>query len=314
MSSYLRSSSEIEQQLGEFTAALPPSFRNPPADDFAASLQSQAWQKHLHELQTELEAAITYELEESELNVALDGDPVSGHAIHAGFLGAFLAKAQSLINALAQLAEQQRPTGRGSVSNNIISDYKLIVGGVYASSFGLKLRLPSETELGHLRLAQAEAVMDDFCQLVDSKVDERELVRLLASPRVKSNYLGLIEIVAKHGAKVVARTPGKRHGVRLSANDARDRALWLESFKSATQPIQLQGVLTGGSIANKRFELEVDDEIYKGSISDSAREQMQHIRFGARVQAKIDETTLTAEDGSTEGSITHHLTSLDVLS
>ena len=139
-------------------------------------------------------------------------------------------------------------------------------------------------------------------------------VRLLASPRVKSNYLGLIEIVAKHGAKVVARTPGKRHGVRLSANDARDRALWLESFKSATQPIQLQGVLTGGSIANKRFELEVDDEIYKGSISDSAREQMQHIRFGARVQAKIDETTLTAEDGSTEGSITHHLTSLDVLS
>ena len=102
--------------------------------------------------------------------------------------------------------------------------------------------------------------------------------------------------------------------LRLSANDARDRALWLESFKSATQPIQLQGVLTGGSIANKRFELEVDDEIYKGSISDSAREQMQHIRFGARVQAKIDETTLTAEDGSTEGSITHHLTSLDVLS
>lgn len=311
MPPFYRPSSEVERQIAEFKATLPEGITGPPPGDFAAQLQWDAWQGHLVELQTELDAAIAHELEDSELNVALDGDPVSGHAIHAGFLGAFLSKAQSLVHAIAQLTEQHPVTVRGSVTSNIISDYKLIVGGVYASSFGLKLRLPDESELDHLRLARSEAVMGDFCKLMDPQVDERELARLLASPRVRSNYRGLIETVAKYGAQVSARTPGNRRGTRMTANHARDRMTWLESFKSATETLQLTGSLIGGNIGQKRFELIVDDESYKGTLSESACEQLRHMHLGDIVQAQIEQTTLTSEDGSAEGSVSYHLVRLE---
>jgi hypothetical protein len=73
----------------------------------------------------------------------------------------------------------------------------------------------------------------------------------------------------------------------------------------------LEGVLTGGSIANNKFELQVDGETYKGSVSEQAKEQMRDLHFGDHVSAVIEETTLTAEDGQMEGSITHHLMSIE---
>ena len=304
-----RPSAVIEQQIADFKATLPEGVTEPPPDDFAAELQWNAWQTHLHELGEELEASLTHELQGSDLQLAVDGDPVSGHAIHAGFLGTILAKTQGLINALAQ-ATEQRPTGRGSVPNNIIEDYRLMVDGVFQSSFGLKLRLPTEKELSRLRLSHSDTVMDQFCKLMDPALDQTDLVRLIAPPRVKTHYLGLIEAIGKGGAKVLARTPRLRRGVRLTAVQARDRAMWMNSFSSETDTLTMDGTLTGGSIANNRFELQVDDETYRGSISTQAKEQMQKIHFGEMVQAVIEETTMTTDDGQLEGTISHHLKSL----
>lgn len=310
MPTYYRPSSEIERQIADFKATLPEGITGPPPDDFAAQLQWDSWQKHLTELDKELDKSIGQELEGSDVLLAIDGDPVSGHAVHAGFLGTILAKAQSLINALAQAAEQ-RPTERGNVPNNIIADYKLMVDGVFQSSFGLKLRLPTEQELNRLRLNHSEVVLDQFCKLMDPDLEQTELLQIVSSPRVKTHYLGLIEAVGKGGAKLLARTPRIRRGVRLTAAQARDRATWMSSFSAATETLVLEGLLTGGSVANNRFELLVDDDIYKGGISVQAKEQMRVIHFGDRVRATVDETTMTAEDSQLEGAVTRHLTSIE---
>lgn len=56
-----RPSSEIERQLCEFTAVLPPRDDVPDGDDFAAQLQWEAWDAHKQELENELEQSRTEE-------------------------------------------------------------------------------------------------------------------------------------------------------------------------------------------------------------------------------------------------------------
>ena len=312
MQTYYRPSSEIEHQIDDFKSTLPEGISGPPEGDFAAQLQWDSWQNYLGALDSELESSIDRELEGSDILLAIDGDPVSGHAVQAGFLGTILAKAQSLINALAQ-ATEQRPTERGNIPNNIISDYKLMVSGVFQSSFGLQLRLPTEHELNRLRVNHSDVVLDQFCKLINPDLEQAELAQIVSSPRVKTHYLGLIEAVGKGGAKLLARTPRIRRGFRLNASQARDRATWMNSFSAETETVTLDGLLTGGSIANNKFEFQVDDETYKGSISAQAKDQMRNIHFGDRVRATIEETTMTAEEGQLEGAVTHHLRSIELI-
>jgi hypothetical protein len=310
MLAYYRPSSEIERQIADFNATLPEGINGPPKGDFAAQLQWDSWQYDLKQLNMELEASIDQELVGADVLLAIDGDPVSGHAVQAGFLGIILAKAQSLINALAQ-ASEHRPTGRGNVRNNIIADYRLMVDGVFQSSFGLKLRLPTQQELNHLRVNHSESVLDDFCHLIDPDLDQTELLQIVSSPRVKTQYLGLIEAVGKGGAKLLARTPRIRHGVRINAAQARDRATWMSSFSAETETLVLEGFLTGGSVANNKFEFQMDDETYRGGISAQAKEKMRTIHFGDRARATIEQTTMTAEEGHLDGAVTHHLKSIE---
>ena len=310
MKNSFRPSSEIELQLAEFESSLPKGVTGPPPNDFAAKLQWDAWQHHRHELQTELDLAIDQELERSDFLLSIDGDPVSDHAIQAGFLGTFLDKSQKLINAIAQVFEQ-RPTGRGVIPNQIIADSRLMVEGVFPSSFGLKLRLPTETELGHFRFSHSEEILDQFCKLIDPQLEQTELAQIISHKRVKSHYLGLVDAVAKAGASLRVRTPRLRSGVRLNAAQARDKVTWLTTFNAETSTYELTGVLTGGNIASNRFELEVDEDAYKGTISAHAREQMLQICLGNPVRVTIQETTLTAEEGQTEGTVSYHLMKIE---
>jgi hypothetical protein len=147
--------------------------------------------------------------------------------------------------------------------------------------------------------------------LIDPDLEQTELLQIVSSPRVKTHYLGLIEAVGKGGAKLLARTPRIKRGVRINAAQARDRATWMSAFSAATETLVLEGFLTGGSVANNKFEFQMDDDTYRGGISVQAKEQMRNIHFGDRVRATIEETTMTAEDGQLEGAVTHHLKSIE---
>ncbi|HVY72016.1 MAG TPA: hypothetical protein VHH73_18935 [Verrucomicrobiae bacterium] len=307
--SALRPSSEIEMQLEAFLAALPAGVTAPPANDFAASLQWSSWQNHRQELERELEAARLEELADADLQIAFSGDPVFEHDIKAGFLGGFLSKAQSLINALAQVAEQ-KPTERGSIANSVVEDYRLLVAGTFPSSFGLRLRLHSAVELGHLRLSQTDAVLDQFCSLIDPNLAQTELIKAMASPRVKTHYYDLVGVLGKEGAQITVRTKARLKGVRINAQQARDRSIWMDSLTESATTLSLVGILTGGSIATNRFELEVNEEFYRGRISPEARAQMKDLKLGERVKAEIIETTFSVAEASVEGHATYFLKSV----
>jgi hypothetical protein len=85
----------------------------------------------------------------------------------------------------------------------------------------------------------------------------------------------------------------------------------MSAFSAATETLVLEGFLTGGSVANNKFEFQMDDDTYRGGISVQAKEQMRTIHFGDGVRATIEETTMTAEDGQLEGAVTHHLKSIE---
>jgi hypothetical protein len=228
------------------------------------------------------------------------------HDIKAGFLGGFLTKTQSLINALAQ-ATEQRPTGRGNIANNLVEDYRLLVAGTFPSSFGLRLRLHSNGELGRLRLSQTEAVLDQFCTLMDPNVSQSDLVRAVASQRVKTHYYDLVESIGKEGAQMTVRTKDRLSGVKINARQARDRATWMDSLTEATATRPLEGILTGGSIATNKFELQVAEEFYRGRISPEAKTQMKDLKLGERVRADVVETIFFAEEAVVEGHATYFL-------
>lgn len=305
----LRPSSEIEAQLEAFQATLPAGVTAPPAGDFAAGLQWSSWQNHRQGLERELEAARLEELAEADLLVAFSGAPVFQHDIKAGFLGVFLSKAQSLINALAQ-ATEQRPTERGSIANSLVEDYRLLFAGSFPSSFGLRLRLHSDNELGRLRLSQTATVLDQFCTLIDPNLSQADLVRAVASQRVKTHYYDLVEALSKEGAQMTVRTRARLKGVKINAQQARDRATWMDSLTESTAILPLAGILTGGSIATNKFELEVDEEFYRGRISPEAKAQMKDLKLGERVTAEVIETTFFAEEAVVEGHATYFLKSI----
>jgi hypothetical protein len=304
-----RPSSEIEAQLEAFLATLPEGVTAPPADDFAAGLQWHSWENHRRELELELEAARLDELAGADLQIAFSGEPVFQHDIKAGFLGAFLSKAQSLINALAQAAEQT-PTERGSIANSLVEDYRLLIAGTFPSSFGLRLRLHSDGELGRLRLSQTTAVLDQFCALIDPNLGQAELVRAVASQRVKTHYYDLVETLGKAGAQMIVRTKQRLKGVKINPKQARDRVTWMDSLTESTATLPLEGILTGGSIATNKFELEVGEEYYRGRISNDAKTQMRDLKLGERVRAEVVETTFFAEEALIEGHATYFLKSI----
>lgn len=65
MNSPIRNPEQIQAQIDAFTTTLPDGWKTPPpADDFAATVQWQAWQGHLDELHTELGKALALKVEE----------------------------------------------------------------------------------------------------------------------------------------------------------------------------------------------------------------------------------------------------------
>jgi hypothetical protein len=304
--STLRPSSEIEAQLEAFLATLPANVTEPPADDFAATLQWTSWQKQRQELELELKAALMDELAEADLQIAFSGDPVLQHDIKAGFLAGFLTKAQGLIKALSETVEESG-AGIGRTANNPMEDYRLFVSATFPSSFGLRLRLRSKAHFETLPLSQTEVVLDRFCKLMDPNLTQEDLVSAVAVERVKSPYHELLKSISREGAQLIVRTKARLSGVTINASQAYHRALLIERLTQATAIRFLEGVLVGGSMASNRFELQVGEKLYRGRISPEAKVQMKNLKLGERVRAEVFETAFLAGEVVVEGHATYFL-------
>jgi hypothetical protein len=119
-----------------------------------------------------------------------------------------------------------------------------------------------------------------------------------------------VETLSKKGAQMTVRTRARLKGVKINARQARDRATWMDSLTKSTAILPLAGIPTGGSIATNKFELEVDEEFYRGRISAEAKAQMKDLKLSERVTAEVIETTFFAEEAVVEGHATYFLKSI----
>ena len=301
-----RPSSEVQAQLERFKAELPDA-SSVPANDFAARLQWDAWQSHLKELEEELELAIDYELANNDVVFSLDGDPVQGHDVQAGFLGKVLASVQDLTNALTQ--SFGKTTSRAPIANTIMEESRLLVTGWYPSSFGVQLRFSTDEDLGRIRTFDKADVANKLSSLLDPAGATDEIQEVLrSSSRVRSHYAKLVGILSDNNADLRMRTPSHRQGIQLSASQARDRKEWLKSTVARTKDYHVEGRLTGGSTESNRFELALENgDLWKGDASHEAVEAMLDFKFNALVKAEVQETTEASEDLDDAGKVSYYL-------
>ncbi len=264
------------------------------------------------------EASIESELKSAQMaeadtavEVAIDGDPVRNHAISISFLGELLVKLQNLTNAVAQVLVNAQ-TARGNVPNNLIAQNRFELSSVFASSFGVGLRLPNDSQGSLFANNSTETPADVVCKLFDGQDLQQDTIDVLSSSsRVRGHYASLVGLIGKQGASVVFRTQQYPIGNKISAQQARDRSSWLELLKVTSELINVEGALIGGDIETKSFRIKLESgEIFKGSVDDKVAAEMPKFSFGARVSARLEVSTSIHEEAELDLRPTYRLLSV----
>ena len=302
-----RAAAEIRHQLADLED-VKRAAQSLGASDFASKVGLASVLAHEKELQEELHAAELLE-SEADAELILAGDPVVDHMIQVNFLGVVLEKVQQLVNAIAQVVSNA-PTSRAAVPRNIIAENRLMLAGVFQSSFGIRLRLPTRDELGQVFEPASAEVLDSLAELLAEQAPTAKTVEIVSHARVKKHYSELLDATAKHNASIALRTRRRPFGVRLDAKQARDRVEWMDLLQMTEEELHLTGVLVGGSIESSRFELKLNDEVYRGKVSDAARKQMEMVTFGAQIHATVKATTTLHEEGVIEPTTSYLMTIL----
>lgn len=287
---------EIRRQLAD-ADALCQEFEQAGELDFASAATLQSVRNLRQRMQEELRAAEMLE-SGADAEFSLDGGPVQGHQVAAGFLGDFLRSVQDLVHAVAQVVVGQ-PTGRAPVPGSIVASSRLsVLPDFVPGSFGFRVRLPREDELELLSGAlddnrRAMALVGD---MVGDRIPEESLGELLSHSHVRSHYGKLVALLSAQNADVCVRTRANPHGSRVSAKCARERREWLDLLQTTTRTVTVDGRLVGGSIERRRFELVAEDGSYVGTVSEHAAQQMQQLHWGDTVQAHVQVTAVEHEE------------------
>lgn len=289
-----RPSSLIREQLKDLAVAK----KDWSSTDFASEITRLSLERDEQALNEELRAAEMAESEDDAV-VLLDGGPVEGTAIQAGFLSTIMTELQHLVYAVAQV-RIGRPTDRAAVPSRVVAEHRLLVSTTFASSFGLKLRFSRTDQLKVLPSDDADEVLADVAGMLAEEEQPDSVASLTRYGRVRRHYELLLEGLAKHNGNLAIRTRKHPFAARMSAGQARDRQQWLELLGESQQEMEVEGILAGGNTESSRFELLVEDERYKGHASSRAVDQMKSITFGAAVAAKLIVITRYHEDDAAQ--------------
>jgi len=245
------------------------------------------------------------------VEVAVDGDPVREYAISISFFGQLLTVIQNLTNAVAQV-QANAQTARGQIKDNLISRNRFELAHTFTSSFGAALRLPIDEQEKLSFTDGTESAADVVCKLFDGQNLDTETVDFLSSSRVRGHYSTLVDLLGKQGASVVFRTQNKPKGSTITAQQARDRSLWLDLLKVESDIVPTVGELVGGSIESKKFEIKIDTgEILRGSATETAVRKMKAMNWGAFVTAQIEIAVSTHEEADLEPRTTYRLVDIE---
>lgn len=227
----------------------------------------------------------------SDGQIAIDGTPVTDHAIRASFWGPFCTGFDALMVATGN-AKFPEIAAEGA--------FDAYFAMTSRSSYAIDIRLPVQQAAGSLfgdtkATTQAKIVLDTIAAMMTDETPPDEAIALInTSPNIRLSYGKLLEVIHHGGAEVVFRTKKQPSGKRLSRDQAGQRLKALVDLGFPFGIIKARGKLVGGLVRKfdkatpPTFYLEVDDKThYTGAVTDIAVEKMKMIHFDDIVVAKI---------------------------
>lgn len=240
-------------------------------------------------------------LAQDDLRVALDGGTVVGHSIGASVLANVLTHVQGLVNAVAQV-KLGEPTDRAPIPAAIASDFRFNVTAFAPGSFVVAMRLPEKPEQltmepGSSRNDIIDTVAHLFTEdAVEGKDHVDAFLRLVRHRRVRAHYSALLKAVEGDAAEIRWSTRTRPEPIVFTKEQAVQRIEWLSLQGERVDEVVLTGVLDGGRVEARKFDLMVGDELYSGRVAEEAVELLKTVKFGATVEATLRIVTRYHED------------------
>jgi hypothetical protein len=109
--------------------------------------------------------------------------------------------------------------------------------------------------------------------------------------------------VAEHDITVKSRTKKQPYMVRMSPQNARDRAQLINFTRPPADEEELiiKGILVMGDIKNNSFGIIANTASYQGSVSESGATGLKQVALGSRVLAHLLVTMPQGEEPSRPG-------------
>ena len=299
-----RSSSEVSEQLTDLDRLLAVAAAAPPRD-FAGRQHLRSLERHRAALLEERRAAVLLE-SDAQAELTFEGDPVRGGHIDAGFFGPFLTALQKFANAVGQ-AVAGTPTARAPIPRNIADESRLLIGAQFSGSYGVRFRFPTEEELGQTPGTSAPEILEVLYATFGQTVPPDDARAVIAVSRVRSHYKQLFRLLSEKGATATLRTRRAPLGVTVTPSRARERLEWIDLVQSTEREFVFRGILDGGSLSRRRFEIDDGENRYIGRVSERAVRQMKSVGFGDLVNATLRETRVEFEDDGGDPSQTYVL-------
>jgi hypothetical protein len=229
------------------------------------------------------------------LEVALTGRRFGSDGASIDHLGIFFRRLQKLYSSIAQ-SIQSGPTLSGPIAGDIRAATELQLAGVFPSSFGMLMTVPSETDLTGRSLA-SDSLVALFKALSPEK-DEKTLMQLSGElgPRASSHLRHLARELARSDATLRlawATTNGHQVTSLIRPADALTIVENLDKIvQTRSEEMSLSGVLAGASLVRNRFELLVDGgEVIEGTILSGLAEHVKGV-FGAHCGVTVNKTAV----------------------
>ena len=279
----------LGETLAEFPAELP--------GDTGAGLMYRTLLERQSELREQLAAALAGE-HQPALRLFLDGRPVSGNTVVAGFLGKALEELQASVQALGA-AMLGRVGERGLLASRVVDETQLRVTRLIPGSFGLLLEAPlgpvqqsmltDETDLSLVEKA-AESLIDVF-ELGSSTGKDEQLLEALGGLGVRpvSQLREFADLIRNSEAtmRLEFRSPDvPERAIDMDRTQIERLADHLSQVEAQESTFTVTGWLGGASKIRGRFELEADGRLYTGTAASDVIDTMERF-FNRRCEADL---------------------------
>ncbi|WP_372623381.1 hypothetical protein [Falsiroseomonas sp.] len=304
----------LTQKLVETDAALQAQRRalamKPGSFAFKLSCESL---EHLQECLLEERLEVLRHRVGEAVEVALDGRRFGKEGASIDHLGIFFRRLQKLYSSIAQ-AIQSGPTLAGPIAGDIRAATELQLAGVFPSSFGMLMVVPSQPDLTGRSLA-GDSLAALF-KVFMSENDEKALMEISGElgPRASSHLRHLARELSRSDATLRlswATNSGQRLNSVIKPGDALAMVQSLEKIvQTHSEELGLSGVLAGASLVRGRFELLADNMgLIEGTIVTGLAESVKDA-FGSRCEVTVNRTVVL-DRGTGEQRTYYVLTSIN---